>query len=56
MLIYRVIKEFKDHQNRMGKTGAGLSHEDEIDGDLNPTLANVWGASQLFAVKGRARS
>ena len=44
-MIIRMQKITKVHMDTMGQTGAGISHEDQIDMSLNNELTTKWGMS-----------
>ena len=45
LMIIRMQKITKVHMDTMGQTGAGISHEDQIDMSLNNELTTKWGMS-----------
>ncbi len=44
---HSVTKAVRQYQSEMGETGAGITHEEEIDMSLTNALTNKWGESLL---------
>jgi hypothetical protein len=43
--VFRMQKITKVHMDTMGQTGAGISHQDQIDMSLDNELTTKWGMS-----------
>jgi ABC-type ATPase with predicted acetyltransferase domain len=43
----RMTQDVRKHQDEMGETGTGITHEEEINMELDNTFTNKWGERSL---------